>query len=35
MPWKRAKKLASILTTFMLVTEGNEEAILISAKELE
>ena len=30
-----AKKLASILTTSILVTEDSEEAILISVKELE
>ena len=35
MSQKGAKKLASVLTTYTLVTEESEEAILVSAKELE
>ena len=35
MPWKRAKKLASVLTTSTLVNEDSEKAILVSVKELE
>ena len=32
---RRSQKLASILTTSTLITEDSEEAILVSAKELE
>ena len=35
MPRKGAKKLASVLTTFTLVTEDSEKTILVSVKELE
>ena len=35
MSQEKAKKLVSVLTIFMLATEDSEEAILVSAKELE
>ena len=35
MPQERTKKLASVSTTFMSVTEDSEKAILVSVKELE
>ena len=35
MSWEGAKKLVSVLTTFILVIEDSKEVILVSAKELE
>ena len=32
---KKSQKLVSVLTTSTLVTENNEEAILVNAQELE